>query len=308
MKVVIVHLIIFAFRNPLGKSRFFPNSYVDKNFGELQTVQRPSSLKMSREIWDRLQNRMPWLWRWQWRVNAEKRSKKHVSLLRSSWSHVFGHPYCCLSGWCSRIPKKLWISGVKSWPYTYCLLRTSSRISQHGHRLNCYSHRPEIYRPKFATMLQRIVFVFLMAPWVLEISSFSPLTRSAFRIKSALKVAYNTFVTVDSTFETPCSLIADEGVSLSDYMKLPVDQYVCIKMPLDATLERIDGAKFNMTVPPVRFFTLDVSPTIICDVGQSNEFVTIESSDCTLRGSPYVEALNGCYRLKISSTFTWFDR
>ena len=147
-----------------------------------------------------------------------------------------------------------------------------------------------------------------MAPWVLEISSFSPLTRGAFRIKSALKVAYNTFVTVDSTFETPCSLIADEGVSLSDYMQLPVDQYVCIKMPLDATLERIDGAKFNMTVPPVRFFTLDVSPTIICDVGQSSKFVTIESSDCTLRGSPYVEGLNGCYRLKISSTFTWFDR
>ena len=147
-----------------------------------------------------------------------------------------------------------------------------------------------------------------MAPLVLEISSLSPLTRAAFRSTSALRVAYNTFVTVDSTFETACSLVADEGVSLSEYMQLPVDQYVCIKMPLDATLERIDGAKFNMTVPPVRFFTLDVSPTIICDVSQSNEFVKIESSDCTLRGSPYVVGLNGCYRLKISSTFTWSDR
>lgn len=121
-------------------------------------------------------------------------------------------------------------------------------------------------------------------------------------------MAYNTFVTVDSTFETPCSLVADNGVSLSDYMQLPVEQYVCIKMPLDATLERMEGTKFNMTVPPVRFFTLDVSPTIICNVAQNDQYVTIESSDCTLRGSPYVVGLNGCYRLKISATFSWFDR
>eukprot|EP00596_Hydrurales_sp_CCMP1899_P010130 CAMPEP_0119040068 /NCGR_PEP_ID=MMETSP1177-20130426/9895_1 /TAXON_ID=2985 /ORGANISM="Ochromonas sp, Strain CCMP1899" /LENGTH=565 /DNA_ID=CAMNT_0007004773 /DNA_START=630 /DNA_END=2327 /DNA_ORIENTATION=+ len=62
-----------------------------------------------------------------------------------------------------------------------------------------------------------------------------------------------------------------------------------------------------MTVPPVTFFTLAVSPTIICDVTQSEEFVKIESEDCTLRGSPYVVGLNGCYKLKISSTFSWSD-
>lgn len=157
-------------------------------------------------------------------------------------------------------------------------------------------------------MLQKIVRLCLFAPLVLEIYSFSPSNVKLPRHSRALRMAYNTFVTVDSTFETPCSLVADNGVSLSDYMQLPVEQYVCIKMPLDATLERMEGTKFNMTVPPVRFFTLDVSPTIICNVAQNDQYVTIESSDCTLRGSPYVVGLNGCYRLKISATFSWFDR
>jgi hypothetical protein len=147
-----------------------------------------------------------------------------------------------------------------------------------------------------------------MALWILEICSFSllPFTRRDLRT-SRLRVVYNTFIEVDSKFETACSLLADEGVSLTDYMKLPVDQYVCIKMPLDATLERVEGSQFNMTVPPVTFFTLAVSPTIICDVTQSEEFVKIESEDCTLQGSPYVVGLNGCYKLKISSTFSWSD-
>lgn len=157
-------------------------------------------------------------------------------------------------------------------------------------------------------MLQKIIRICFLAPLLLEIYSFRTMSNLRLKKLITLKMAYNTFVTVDSQFETPCSLVADENISLSDYMRLPVDQYVCIKMPLDATLERMEGSKFNMTVPPVRFFTLDVSPTIICNVNQNNEYVTIESSECTLRGSPYVVGLNGCYRLKISAIFSWFDR
>lgn len=155
---------------------------------------------------------------------------------------------------------------------------------------------------------QKSIRVALMALWILEISSFSsvPFIRKSLRT-SRLSVVYNTFIEVASNFETSCSLLADEGISLSDYMQLPVDQYVCIKMPLDATLERVEGSKFNMTVPPVTFFTLAVSPTIICDVTQGEESVRIVSDDCTLRGSPYVVGLNGCYKLKISSTFKWSD-
>lgn len=147
--------------------------------------------------------------------------------------------------------------------------------------------------------------------------------------------AFDTHVEVDSSFESPCSLLSDEGIALTDYMKLPVDQYVCIKMPLDATLERmkpdnvikflsnqnkdligyndlsknptIPNNYFNLTVPPVRFFTLDVSPSLVCRVTQSDDQITIESDSCTLYGSPYVESLNGCYKIQIKTIFTWLD-
>ncbi|KAJ1414111.1 hypothetical protein B484DRAFT_100419 [Ochromonadaceae sp. CCMP2298] len=57
---------------------------------------------------------------------------------------------------------------------------------------------------------------------------------------SRLEMAsFNTFVKVKSNYEAKCSLKHDEGCSLASYMQLPVDQYVCIKMPLNATLERM---------------------------------------------------------------------
>jgi hypothetical protein len=127
------------------------------------------------------------------------------------------------------------------------------------------------------------------------------------RMHSTLRMAFDTIVEVASSYESKCSLNADKGLGLTNYMQLPVEQYVCIKMPLDATLARVDGNRFNLTVPPVRFFNLDVSPTMICRVTQSNEAVLIESSECTLRGSPFVESLNGCFRMMIKTSFKWID-
>lgn len=125
--------------------------------------------------------------------------------------------------------------------------------------------------------------------------------------RSDIRMAFDTIVEVKSNFESKCSLNADKGISLTNYMQLPVEQYVCIKMPLDATLSRIDGNKFNLTVPPVTFFNLDVSPTMICRVTQTNEAVLIESSECTLRGSPFVVGLNGCFKMLIKTNFKWID-
>ena len=84
--------------------------------------------------------------------------------------------------------------------------------------------------------------------------------------KNSLNMAYDTIIKVDSTHEATCSLQHDKGYSLVDYMKLPVSQYVCIKMPLDANLERLAGSEnmFTLTVPPVTFFNLQVSPVIKC--------------------------------------------
>lgn len=118
---------------------------------------------------------------------------------------------------------------------------------------------------------------------------------------------FNTFVDVSSSFEAKCKLRHDTGYSLQSYMKLPVDQYVCIQMPLDATLERMDGIMFNLTVPPVTFFNLAVSPMVLCRVSQSSQAVVIESNDVVLRGSPFVVSLNGCYKISIRTEFNWID-
>lgn len=122
-----------------------------------------------------------------------------------------------------------------------------------------------------------------------------------------LYMGFDTIVEVGSNFEAKCSLNADKDIGLTNYMQLPVEQYVCIKMPLDATLQRIDTNRFNLTVPPVRFFNLDVSPTLLCTVTQGTDAVVIESNECILRGSPYVESLNGCFRMKIKTSFKWID-
>eukprot|EP01041_Mallomonas_annulata_P010885 gene10885-22728_t len=124
---------------------------------------------------------------------------------------------------------------------------------------------------------------------------------------SRLSMAFDTIVKVKSNYEAKCSIESDPNISLSTYMQLPVDQYVCIKMPLDATLNRMDDVNFNLTVPPVRFFHLDVSPTIICQVTQTPNTVRIQSNNCVLRGSPFVEKLNGCYKIDIDTTFRWID-
>lgn len=157
-----------------------------------------------------------------------------------------------------------------------------------------------------------------------------------------LKMAFDTFVEVGSSFEAKCSPVGpqppnsvnSEGflLSLSDYMRLPVDQYVCIKMPLDAVLERDRSPESNdcpnrfiLTVPPgkadsihpalrplipfvtVRFFNLDVSPRLVCNVVQTDDSVVIRSNECVLRGSPFVESLNGCFKIDIKTVFKWKD-
>lgn len=125
---------------------------------------------------------------------------------------------------------------------------------------------------------------------------------------------FNTIVKVDTRFKQRCSNKANEGVSLSDYMRLPVEQYVCLALPLDAHLERINTPSsssnnlFALTVPPVSFFHLSVSPKVYCNVTQDFNSVVIESNECILSGSPYVESLNGCYKFHIRTVFKWEDR
>ena len=118
---------------------------------------------------------------------------------------------------------------------------------------------------------------------------------------------YDTIVTVHSHHQHRCTTQCNPGISLNDYMQLPVEQYVCIKMPLDAHLERVDTSRFVLTIPPVNFFHLKVSPSAYCTVTQNNTAVIIESDTCILDGSPYVKSLNGCFRFKLVTVFEWHD-
>lgn len=61
------------------------------------------------------------------------------------------------------------------------------------------------------------------------------------------------------------------------------------------------------TMTVVTFLGLSVSPQMICNVTQSQDSVMIESNQCTLTGSKYVEDLNGCFRLNIRTIFNWID-
>jgi hypothetical protein len=46
---------------------------------------------------------------------------------------------------------------------------------------------------------------------------------------------------------------------------------------------------------------------MFCYVTQSEGSVRIQSSSCILRGSPYVESLNGCFEININTVFSWVD-
>lgn len=119
---------------------------------------------------------------------------------------------------------------------------------------------------------------------------------------------FDTIVRADSRFEAKCSLTTDDSnFTLTDYMKLPVDQYVCIKMPLDSTLERSRGNEFILEVPPVGFFNLMVSPRLVCYVTQDDNSVVIKSKECTLSGSPYIKTLNSCFKFSVETAINWID-
>ena len=64
----------------------------------------------------------------------------------------------------------------------------------------------------------------------------------------------------------PTPEVEDEGRSLSDYMRLPVDQYVGIELPLGAQMTRVPESEgkdlFQLTIPGLKFLSLEVKPVV----------------------------------------------
>ena len=76
---------------------------------------------------------------------------------------------------------------------------------------------------------------------------------------SNLRCALRVNVPVDEPEEA-----VREGRSLSEYMRLPVDQYVGIELPMGAEMKRVPGDRdvFQLEIPGLKFLSLEVKPVV----------------------------------------------
>jgi len=116
----------------------------------------------------------------------------------------------------------------------------------------------------------------------------------------------------------------DDDVTLSNYMRLPVEQYVLIEMPLGSSLTKLDnknnninatassldnGEEFELVVPEITFFNLTLQPVVLCTVQPLEDKVVIVSDQCFLRGSSFIEKtrMNERFDFSVRCTLTWYD-
>ncbi len=124
--------------------------------------------------------------------------------------------------------------------------------------------------------------------------------------------AYDTRVAVDGSWSMPIPPDPREERSLSEYMRLPTEQYSMLPLPYGASLRRpgADGL-FELTVPPVTFLWLEVAPLVRAsvDTPAETDAVVITSTDCKLRGSDVIERirLNEAFRFFVRTRITWVD-
>ena len=83
-----------------------------------------------------------------------------------------------------------------------------------------------------------------------------PLRLSSRRYLLTQRAAFDTVVRAEGAVEeVPAATVVDEGVTLTQYMQLPVSQYALIQMPGDAVLRPAapsEGCAFELTIPPLR--------------------------------------------------------
>jgi Protein of unknown function (DUF1997) len=133
---------------------------------------------------------------------------------------------------------------------------------------------------------------------------------SALTRPPSLPSRFDTIVKVSSRSEVKCPSIPGNGVSLTDYMRLPVEQYAIVPLPGNAKLIRDEKTGvFVLTVPKLTFFTLECLPRVYCkvDTSPNGDAVRIYSDKCVLSGSKYVDKLNEHYWFSVRTQFTWVD-
>lgn len=154
----------------------------------------------------------------------------------------------------------------------------------------------------------------------------------SFSVSTPPRSKFDTKVAVDgrSTVQAyPPKHAVANNVTLTDYMRLPVDQYVLIPMPLGSSLTRVeknyvdkqmsdlfarsDGECteewFKLEVPTITFFNLSLQPVVYATVQPQSNQVVISSNKCLLHGSPFIEKvkLNDRFIFDVKCTLTWRD-
>ncbi|KAL7433375.1 hypothetical protein ACHAXH_009253 [Discostella pseudostelligera] len=115
------------------------------------------------------------------------------------------------------------------------------------------------------------------------------------------------------------------NVTLTNYMRLPVEQYVLIPMPFGSSLTRIESNNtasetppeltssgtelFELVIPNITFFQLTLQPVVYATVTPQTNYVMISSEKCILRGSPFIEKvkLNDRFDFSVTTRLTWRD-
>lgn len=83
----------------------------------------------------------------------------------------------------------------------------------------------------------------------------------------------------------------DPGAGLEQYMRLPVSQFVLVKVPLGSTLRRIGSELFEIVVPKLELFGIWIQPRVKCTVRSESENVDIQSVSLNIEGSDLVQKL-----------------
>ena len=147
----------------------------------------------------------------------------------------------------------------------------------------------------------------LLLTIILVASCTTPIGSFAFNLDTKVKVRSTCSVPVSNRLA-----IQDDAVRLSNYMRLPVEQYALVPMPLNSTLSRLAGGStsdFELVVPPVRFLWLQVQPVVHAFVVLEENKVAITGDRCTLKGSPFIAKvkLNERFSFNVWSELTWDD-
>ena len=136
----------------------------------------------------------------------------------------------------------------------------------------------------------------------------------------AVAFSPDAFIRVKRSASQAVPKVATAG-TLTNYMRLPVESYCGIELPMRAKLtlasivwpQRSGTNEFALRVPPLSFaiplHPLAVEPLVFAKVYSQADCVQIMSDECTLSGSPFVESLhlNERFTFRVRMLLRWDD-